>query len=227
MEGLEPEEPRAEIQGGLPFFIPIPTVEPRPLTPKACPQVPLPERNPRLKRRGCSPVGMQRHGSDGVQPESWWCMFGCLPQTGQWCSSEGSTWMDKDWPSCASKCFQVFPGSASVLLHPPHPQHLESGLGGGWSGGAAAWGRQGIGRLQGCESMWKGASRPGPSGKGMRSPASPPPQVLRGRGAPPKYPPDLAFEMPEPAERRMKDRPRGYAFTAFVWREGSRGGARA
>lgn len=33
--------------------------------------------------------------------------------------------------------------------------------------------------------------------------------------------------MLEPAEPRMKDCPRGYAFTAFVWREGGRGRAQA
>lgn len=35
---------------------------------------------------------------------------------------------------------------------------------------------RGIGRLQGCESMWKGASRPGPSGNRRRRPASPLPR---------------------------------------------------
>lgn len=58
-------------------------------------------------------------------------------------ATEGSPWTDKDWPSPASKCFQVFPGSVSVLLHSGHPQHLESRLGGRWLCGAATKGRQG------------------------------------------------------------------------------------
>lgn len=57
---------------------------------------------------------------------------------------------------------------------------------------------------------WKGAGRPGPSGKGRRGPASTPltpiPRYLGEGERPPKRLPDLAFEM-EPAELRMKDRP--------------------
>ena len=78
-----------------------------------------------------------------------------------------------------------------------------------------------LGGLQVCGGQWKSAGSPGPLG--IAGGAHPSPQEFGGRRAPPKRPLDSAFEMPEPAEPRMKDRLRGCAFTAFGGRAAAAG----
>lgn len=98
--------------------------------------------------------------------------------------TEGSTWMDKDWPSRASKRLQVFPGSAlsSFTLATLNTRRL----------GLVAGDGRGSGRLQGCESLWKDAVNPSLLGVAEEVPP-PPPQVLGGKRAPPEAPSRLGL----------------------------------